>query len=167
VTRALLLIGAPGTGKSSTLEALGSLLERDGIAYGSIESEQLSMGWPLLPASAWIPALAAVLAAQRTAGRSLFLIAATPESSAQLLALRAAIATDTLATVCLAAPASVVASRIDAREPDSWPGKRALIAHTRALASTIPTFPGIDMMMSTTDRSTAEIAAELATLLKS
>jgi energy-coupling factor transporter ATP-binding protein EcfA2 len=167
VTRALLLIGAPGAGKSSTLEALGTLLERSGIAYGSIESEQLSMGWPLLPASAWIPSLAAVLTAQRAAGRSLFLIAATPESASDLSALQAAIATDTLVTVCLTAPDSIVASRIDSREPDSWSGKAGLITHARALASAIPTFPGIDTTISTLDRSATSIATELAPLVAS
>jgi hypothetical protein len=42
------------------LEALGSALERRREAYGSIESEQLAMGWPLLEASVWTAALADV-----------------------------------------------------------------------------------------------------------
>jgi energy-coupling factor transporter ATP-binding protein EcfA2 len=162
MTSSLLLVGAPGSGKSSVLEALGSILERDEIPFGSIESEQLSMGWPLLPASIWIPSLADLLSAQRRAGRTRFLIAATPESPSDLTALRAA---TSAVVVCLTAPPAVVAARIGAREPDSWPGKPALMTHARSLAETIPTFPGINTTISTLDRDATSIAAELAPLL--
>ena len=46
ILAALVLIGAPGTGKSSVLEALMTLLEIDDVEYGAMESEQLSMGSP-------------------------------------------------------------------------------------------------------------------------
>ena len=163
MTKALLLVGAPGTGKSTTLGALSSELERREIPHGSFETEQLSMGWPLLPASAWIPALTAVLTQQRTAGRDLFLLAATPESPSDLIALHAAIPADALHTVCLSAPPDVVATRLDAREPDSWPGKHHLITHARRLSIEIPTFPGISTTITTTNRSPASIAEELLT----
>jgi putative protein kinase ArgK-like GTPase of G3E family len=35
---ALLLVGAPGAGKSSVLAALGTLLELDGVQHGAIET---------------------------------------------------------------------------------------------------------------------------------
>lgn len=162
MTHALLLVGAPGAGKSSILEALGSALERAEIPYGSIESEQLSMGWPLLPATTWIPALATVLSAQLAAGRTLLLIAATPESPTDLAQLQAAIPTERLTTICLSAPPDLVASRIATREPDTWPGKPHLIAHARDLAATIPTFPGITRTLSTDGTDAPSIAAALA-----
>ena len=162
MTRALLLVGAPGAGKSSILEALGSALERAEIPYGSIESEQLSMGWPLLPATTWIPTLATVLPTQLAAGRTLLLIAATPESPTDLAQLQAAIPTERLTTICLSAPPDRVAARIDAREPATWPGKHHLITHARALAEKIPTFPGITTTIPTTTTDAATIAADLA-----
>ena len=45
----LLVIGAPGAGKTSLLEALANELERERIAFGALESEQLAWGYPLLP----------------------------------------------------------------------------------------------------------------------
>jgi energy-coupling factor transporter ATP-binding protein EcfA2 len=161
MTRALLLIGAPGTGKSTILEALGSALERAEIPHSTLESEQLSMGWPLLPSDVWIPVLASVLSAQRSAGRTLFLIAATPESPSDLSAIQTAIPADDIATVCLSAPPDLVATRIDAREPDSWPGKPHLITHARHLATQIPTFPGITETISTDGTTAPSIATRL------
>ena len=54
VVAALILTGAPGTGKTSALEVLMTLLELEGAEYGAIESEQLALGSPLLPGEAWI-----------------------------------------------------------------------------------------------------------------
>jgi gluconate kinase len=119
-----LIIGAPGAGKSSVLKALTTLLEIDGIEYGATESEQLSWGAPLLGADEWIPQLAAVVALQRRAGRSPFLIAATTETASQPRAVTAALAVGSVAVVCLAASPEAVAARIAEREPDRWPGKQ-------------------------------------------
>jgi hypothetical protein len=161
MTRALLLIGAPGSGKSSTLQALSSELERAQVPHSTLESEQLSMGWPLLPATTWIPSLASVLQAQLAAGRDLFLIAATPESPSDLAQIQTAIPTERLATICLSAPPTLVASRITTREPDTWPGKPHLILHARHLATEIPTFPGITTTISTSDTAPTAIATSL------
>lgn len=46
---AIILTGAPGSGKSSVLAALSTLLEIEGVAFGAIESEQLARGWPWPP----------------------------------------------------------------------------------------------------------------------
>jgi broad-specificity NMP kinase len=164
LTEAIILIGAPGSGKSSVLEALSSLLERRGEPHGSIESEQLSMGWPLLEASVWTAALADVLARWRAAGRERFLIAATTEDAEQLAAVITAAAASRTLVIALSAPPDVVASRIAAREPDDWPGKERLIAHARALAKSIPSLPGIDHTINTTHRSAPDVAAEILTL---
>ncbi|WP_445148980.1 hypothetical protein [Baekduia sp. Peel2402] len=158
------MIGAPGAGKSSVLEALGSALERRREAYGSIESEQLSMGWPLLEASVWTASLADVLARQRAAGRERFVVAATTEDAAQLRAVVDATAAERAIVVALAASPDVVAARIDAREPDDWPGKDRLIAHARDLAETIPSLPGVDHVIDTTDRDARDVAAEILAL---
>jgi hypothetical protein len=44
VTAALILTGSPGSGKSSVLDTLSTLLEIDGTSFGAIESEQLACG---------------------------------------------------------------------------------------------------------------------------
>lgn len=161
MTSTLLLIGAPGAGKSSILQALSSDLERHQIPHSALESEQLSMGWPLLESTTWIPTLATLLTAQLSAGRTLFLIAATPESPSDLTALHSAIPTTHRATICLTAPPSLIASRLDDREPPTWPGKQQLIDRATALADTIPTFPGITKTISTEGAAATEIAEQL------
>jgi chloramphenicol 3-O-phosphotransferase len=158
---ALVIIGAPGAGKSSVLEALGTLLELDGVAYGAIESEQLSRGSPLLVADDWIPQLAAIMALQRRAGRTLFLIAATTETAGELAGAVGALDVDRAIVVCLSASAEVVAARVEAREPDTWPGKQRLIAHAGVLARSIPTIDGIDLIINTDAREAQDVAREI------
>jgi chloramphenicol 3-O-phosphotransferase len=158
---AMILIGAPGSGKSSVLDVLATLLEIDGLAHGAIESEQLARGFPLSPVGVWTEQLAAVLELQRDAGRELFLIAATPESHDELRAVVAAAGSDRRLVVCLSAPADIVAERLQRREPDRWPGKAGLIARARVLAATIPQIDGIDLAIDTSGRDAEAVATEV------
>ena len=165
MSRALILIGAPGAGKSSVLEKLATLLEIDGTPHGRIESEAVGLGFPLLPAETWLVMLDEVLILQRRAGRELMLIAATPESEDELLRIRAAAGAQAV-VICLTAPAVVVAARVEKREPDSWPGKQWLVEHSRVLAETIPRFTGIDATVSTDRRSASDVAAQVHQLAR-
>ena len=157
----LILTGAPGTGKSSVLDSLATLLEVEGVEYGAIESEQLAWGSPLLPALQWAAQLEAVLAFQRHAGRSRFLVAATVETADELRLVANATRGERLLVVCLTAQPELVAARIAEREPDTWPGKAALIARARGLAEMIPTFDGVDLVVETDVRSAEETAARV------
>ncbi len=158
---AVVLIGAPGAGKSSVLEELATLHDMERVEHGALEAEQLSLGRPLLPASRWVPQLDAVLSLQRDAGRRRFLISATVEDAEDLVAVRSATAAQLLLVVCLSASGETVASRLDVREPDRWPGKAALIARARRLATAVPRLPGIDMIIGTEDRQAEDVAAEV------
>jgi hypothetical protein len=62
---------------------------------------------------------------------------------------------------CLRASPETVAARIDAREPDHWPGKAPLIARARKLASSTPGLPGIDMVLSTEQQAAENVAAHV------
>jgi hypothetical protein len=143
------------------LEALASLHEAKRIEHGALESEQLSLGWPLLPAAAWMPHLGALLSLQRDAGRRLFLISATVEDPAELAAVRAATAADLALVVCLTASPDVVVARIDAREPDRWPGKGPLIERARRLARSNARLPAVDLVIDTEERTPEGVAAEI------
>jgi chloramphenicol 3-O-phosphotransferase len=162
---ALIITGSPGSGKSSVLDALGTLLEIDETVFAAIESEHLARGWPWLSISDSLPQLAAVAALQRAAGRDLFLVVATTETALELQAVIDALAVERVLVVCLYAPPEVVARRVAAREPDAWPGKVPLVAHARELARSIPAVVGIDVVVDTDGRTAIDVAAEVRALL--
>jgi len=161
LTRALVLTGGPGTGKSSVLQALTTLLENEGIPHGAIESEQLAWGTPWLPDALVREQLAAICTLQRGYGRTLFLVAATTETEEDLRGLIAAIGADRSFVVCLRAPGDVAAARVLAREPERWAGRDALAEHARELAEAIPRLPSVDLVLDTDGRCAEEVAAEL------
>lgn len=165
-TTAVVLTGAPGAGKSTVLEEIATLLEVDAIEFGALESEQLGWGSPWLDDEWRLRQLKAVMEIQRQAGRRLFLIAATTETSRELAAVIEAIAADEHVAVLLSAPADVVAARIDAREPDAWPGKLALIDHARELATSMQALTGIDLRIRTDDRPVTDVALEIRDKLR-
>lgn len=157
----LLLIGAPGAGKTTLLRALSTLLEREGMSHGAIESEQLSLGWPLLDARSWVEQLGAVLEMQRDAGRETFLVAATVEDEDELRSvLRAAGAQDTL-VVCLRVSAQTAAERVARREPEQWPGRQRLIEHARELAPRIPGLRGVEIVLDSEQLAPQELAGRV------
>jgi hypothetical protein len=144
---------------------LCTLLEIEGIPFGALETEQLAHGWPSLSSAEWIPQLAAVISLQRQAGRDTFLLVATTETEQQLQAVVDAAADDRVLVVCLSASSSLAARRVAEREPDSWPGKLALVEHARKLAHDIPLLPSVDVVVRTDDRSADDVAAEVKELL--
>jgi len=166
VISALILTGAPGAGKSSVLEELATLHDVYDIEHGAMEAESLSLGRPLLPASSWVAQLKAVLSLQRDAGRRRFLISATCATAEELAAVSAATAAELVLVVCLRASPETVAARLDAREPDRWPGKAPLIERARRYAVSTPGLPGIDLVIDTEQRSAQEVAAEILAAMR-
>jgi hypothetical protein len=106
------------------------------------------------------------MALQRKVGRRLFLVAATTETTDELRSVVEAVGADRSVVVLLIAAPEVVAARIDAREPDLWPGKTNLIEHARSLAVSMPRdLTGVDAEVRTEDRTAVDVAAELRDVL--
>jgi chloramphenicol 3-O-phosphotransferase len=161
LTRAVVITGGPGTGKSSVAQAFTTLLENAGIEHGAIESEQLAWGHPWLADRLVHQQLAEVCRLQRGYGRRLFVVVATTETQAGLESLLAAIGAERSFVVCLRAPGEVAAARVLEREPERWAGRDALAAHARELAGAIPLLPGVDLVLDTDGRSAETVAGEL------
>lgn len=161
VAGVVLVIGAPGAGKTSLVEALANELERAQISFGALESEQLAWGYPLLAPTDWAATLEAVLASQRAAGRDLFLIAATPESRGDLELLADACAPDVPVVACVLAHAETVAERLAQREDDAWVGKDELVARARKLAEAVPSLTGIDVRLDSERAGPRQLARQL------
>jgi hypothetical protein len=161
LTRAVVITGGPGTGKSSVAQAFTTLLENAGVEHGAIESEHLAWGSPWLPDRLVHEQLAEVVRLQRGYGRRLFVVVATTETQAGLDALLAAIGAEESFVACLRAAGDVAAARVLEREPARWAGRDALAARARVLAAQIAALPGVDLVLDTDGRRADDVAAEL------
>lgn len=161
----MLITGAPGSGKTAVASALGTLLERDEVHYGGIETDQLSWGWPWLSLAECLVQLRALVELQLEAGRRLLVVVATVETPTELDAVLEAVGAGRRLVVCLSAPADVLAQRVSDREPDDWPGKAPLVAHARELAERVPRLAGIDHVLPTADRLPTDVASEVLKLM--
>jgi chloramphenicol 3-O-phosphotransferase len=161
VTAAIVITGAPGSGKSSVAQAFTTLLDNAGIEHGALESEQLAWGTPWLPDALVHEQLAAVVRLQRGYGRRRFVVVATTETQSDLDGLLEAIGAERTFVACLRVPGEVAAARVLAREPERWAGRRALAEHARELAGAIPLLPGVDLVLDTDGRAADDVAAEL------
>ena len=161
MTAAIVITGAPGSGKSSVAQAFTTLLENAGVEHGAIESEQLAWGTPWLTDAQAHEQLAAVCRLQRGYGRRLFVVVATTETQQDLDSLVAATGASRTFAVALRAPGDVCAARVLEREPERWAGRDALASHARVLADVIPALPGVDLVLDTDGRSAEAVAGTL------
>lgn len=161
MTVAIVITGAPGSGKSSVAEAFTTLLDNAGIGHGAIESEQLAWGTPWLDDGLMWEQLAAVMALQRSYGRTRFVVVATTETQEHLDGLLAAIGAERALVACTSAPGEVCAARVLEREPEAWAARESLAEHARELAEVIPGLPGVDLVLCTDGRTAEAVAAEL------
>lgn len=150
--RLIVVTGAPGAGKTSVLIALVDALSDDDVAHAALEVEALAWTHPALDDERR-------LAHVRTLceGHALVLVADTVETPGDLAALIEATGADEVFVVWLEAPPDTLAARIVAREPASWSGTEALVAHARAMARV----PGADLYLSTDGARAEDIAARI------
>jgi predicted kinase len=150
--RLILVTGPPGAGKTTVLTALVDALSDDDIPHAAAEVEALAWTHPALPDARRLAHVRTVCA-----GHALVLLADTVETPAELAALIEATGAEEAFVVRLEAPPDTLAARIAAREPDSWSGTEALVAHARAMARV----PGADLYLSTEGARAEDIAARI------
>ena len=97
----------------------------------------------------------------RAAGHRLLLMVDTLETDADLTAVLDAVGADEHLIVRLHAAQDTLAARIVAREPPTWSGRDALVAHARALALTMPALSGVDLVLGTDAERPEDVAAAI------
>jgi len=158
---ALVLTGPPGAGKTSVLTALVDALSDDGIAHAALEVEAAVWTHPSLSPEQQARHVQTLSALFREHGFDLLLVAHTLETDADTAALLAAVGADEHGLVRLEAAPATLAARIAEREPPSWSGLPALMAHARELAATMPALAGVDLVLGTEDERPEDVAARI------
>jgi hypothetical protein len=146
---ALVLIGAPGAGKTSVLEALSDQLVDEDVRHAMVETEALTATHPALGDEEWLAHVRATCGLHRAQGQRLLIVAATVESEADLQSLLAAIGSDDHTVARLEAAPATLARRIIEREPEGWSGLDELVAAAARMVPVIAGLEGVALALST------------------
>lgn len=163
---AVVITGPPGSGKSCVLTALHDALGDAGIGNAAVEADDLARAYPPVGHRQVMHHVEALSASYAAAGHDLLLIAATLEDDRDARALVAAAGADERLLVRLEAPPATLERRLTEREPATWSGLPALVASARRLAETMPSLPGVDLVLSTEHDPAEAIAARVAEVLE-
>lgn len=158
---AVVITGAPGSGKTSVLEALSDALVVDDVAHAMVETEALTATHPPLDDAQWFEHVRAVCELHRRWGQPLLLVATTVESAADLRGVLDAIGADEYVVVRLEAEPATLARRIVEREPDGWSGLDQLVAASARLGPVIAKLDGVTLTLSTEDAAPADVAVRI------
>jgi broad-specificity NMP kinase len=148
---AVLVIGPPGSGKTSVLTALHDLLSDGDVAHAVIEVEALAWAHPAIEDERSFRHLETVCRTYEAAGCPLLLVGATATSADYLVAVVAAIGADNCLVVRLEANPLKLRERISAREPVEWSGLPQLLERTDEIALVSRSLEGVDLVCSTED----------------
>lgn len=159
--RALLLTGPPGAGKTTTLAALTGRLEAGDVRHAAVEVEALALVHPWPDDDAAFDHLAFVAGSFRRRGYPLLLAGATVTDAGYLERVRDALACDELLFVCLTAPTDVLRNRLEQREPADWVGLPRLLAASTDLAGSMPSLPGLDLVLDTDVLPVADVVTAI------
>ena len=146
---ALVLTGAPGSGKTAVLEALSDQLVVEDVRHALVETEALTSAHPPLDDNQWFEPIQAVCGLYRLFDYPLLLVAVTVESGEDLGRLLAAVGADEHAVVWLEAEPETLRRRIVEREPAGWSGLDELLAASARLSTVITGLGGIALTCST------------------
>ena len=127
---AVVITGAPGSGKTETLIGLHDALADAGIAHAAVDVDEVAWTFPYPDAAARLEAVRDACASHRRRGASLFLLAEVVETPAQLRDLLEAAGAEEHVLVRLLASPAVRRARIIAREPPGWSELEQLLEET-------------------------------------
>ena len=158
---ALLVTGAPGTGKTGVLAALSELLAAAQVRHATLEVEAVTSTYPTLHDQQRSAALRSASSLYRRFGYERMLLTVTAESQAHLGATLRAVGADGHAVVALDADPVTLRRRISDREPEGWSGLDELLLAAGRLRAAIAELEGVDLRVRTESERPAEVAERI------
>jgi hypothetical protein len=160
----LLLIGAPGAGKSETMTRVHDNLADDGIESAAIDVDQLARSYPPIDRNRHLTHVSALSESYLQLGHQLLFVAATVESDDELRAWLQAAGAGRRYVVHLVAGLATLEKRLLKREPTDWSGMPGLMELARHLCSM--RFDDTDLELDTENRALEEVAALIEAQLR-
>jgi predicted kinase len=158
---AVVVIGPPGSGKTSVLTALHDLLSDDDVDHAAIEVEALAWAHPSLGDAQSFQHVERICRSYAAAGYGLILVGATATSSDYLAAVVAATAADEYLVVRLEADPAALRERIIAREPPEWSGLPRLLGAVGEIAEMHRSLEDVHLVCSTERLSPLAVATQI------
>ena len=168
MSRALLLNGTVGAGKTSVAAAVGDLLREREVPHAVIDLDALRQAWPAPPGDRFnttmlLANLRAVSANVRAAGARSLVLAGVVETAADRAALTRAVGVP-LTVVRLTADLGLVRARLRARHHADPDGLRWHLDRSGELADLLAAAGVEDHVVDTTGASVPAVAARVLTL---
>jgi adenylylsulfate kinase-like enzyme len=168
MTRALLLNGTVGSGKTSVAAAVGDLLRERDEPHAVLDLDALRQAWPSPPGDRFnttilLANLRAVSANVRAAGARSLVLAGVVETAADREALARAVGVP-LTVVRLTADLDLVKARLRSRHRDDPDGLRWHLARSGELADLLAAAGVEDHVVDTTGASVPAVAARVLVL---
>jgi hypothetical protein len=158
---AVVLSGAPGSGKTVCLEALSDALIHDEISHAAIDVDEVAWAFPYPDNAERLERLRALWESHRGAGHGLLLMVEVIESSAHLGEVLAAVGAGDHLLVRLDAGPATLRERIVAREPPGWSGLAYLLDYTERMLPSIAAVDGVHLGLDSERLGPAEIAERI------
>ena len=157
----VVITGAPGAGKSEVGSCLHDLLGDAGEDAAMVEVDSLGRSYPVIDRERSFSPLAGLASSYREVGAATLIVTATVEDDDYMAGLLGATAADGSLVVLLEADPETMRERILDREPPGWSGLAELLNASRNLADSMGSLNGVDVTISTEDRSPSDVAAEV------
>ena len=158
---AVLVIGPPGSGKTSVLTALHDALADSDVAHGVIEVEAVAWAHPPIGDGQSLRHLESMCRMHEAAGCRLIIVGATATSADYLSSVVAAVAADDYLVVRLEAGPRTLRRRIIAREPAEWSGLPQLLDAVDEIALVSRSLEDVHLVCSTEDASPLAVATQI------
>jgi GTPase SAR1 family protein len=158
---AVIVMGAPGAGKTTTLTALSDALVDERIPHASGDVDDIAWAYPFPDLEGRCEHMRVWAESHRATGADLLLVAEAIESPAHLPALLAAVGADDHLLAHLTAPVDTLRERIVAREPPDWHGLEHLLGEVEPLERVAAELDGVHLVIDTTTTATPEAAGRI------